>query len=125
MGHKIRAQLGKTNVAGTGNYINQIGNGNQNNTTVIHYYNTKSDNQSDGGVIALLGIFVIFIFTFVNHLLFKYANYIMPVIKYMHAIFFVTLVPMYKLYSHRDLDTKDIVNLLTILFHKFHKSALR
>lgn len=39
MGHKIRAQLGKTNVAGTGNYINQIGNGNQNNATVIHYYN--------------------------------------------------------------------------------------
>lgn len=118
MGHKIRTQFGKTNISGDGNYITQIGQGNQNNsnnTTHNHYHGNNKTASSDSSEAIIFGGTILFLVAFMNYSLFKYANYVTTVITYAHLGLFLTLLAIYNLYKNQDLDIKDYLNILLIL----------
>lgn len=117
MGHKIRAQLGKTNILGDANNVTQIGPGNQNNsnnTTHNHYHNSVSSTQSDNGEMIFAFLFIVIIAP-ISYYLFKYGDYILNGIIWLHVFLLLNFKSAYDLYKNRDFDGKDFLNLIFIL----------
>ncbi len=117
MGHKIRAQIGKTNISGDGNNVTQIGYGNQNNsnnTTHNHYHGNNPTSQSDSGEFLIFGVVTIILIALMNYSLFKYADYVTLAITYAHIVLFLILFAAYNLYKNQDLDKKDVLNIFLI-----------
>lgn len=117
MGHKIRAQIGKTNISGDGNNVTQVGQGNQNNSNNVthnHYHSANIGSQSNEiDFILFIGI-GIFLICFLPYALFKYSIEITFLIKWLHLFLLINLYPIYFLSKIGDRDCKDIINFIFI-----------
>lgn len=120
MGYNLRAQVGKTNTSGNGNYVTQIGKINQNNsnnTTIHQHYHDSASSQQDNSVALPFILFggVIFILALMAYYLFKYSDYIVPIIEYGHIILFIAIYAIYRTIKVDGFDSKDSWNFLLIL----------
>ncbi|VEB24593.1 hypothetical protein [Avibacterium volantium] len=115
MSYRIKAQVGKTNISGNGNNVNQTGNinlNNSNNTTINNNFIPRNKiNGDDTGEFIIFSIILVTLIFFLPILLLKYPTLILTLIKY---YWMILLLPLFTFFKNRNYDYRLIVYFIVI-----------